>query len=51
MNGHIEMMCVKKSISEVSTLDNVLKYIIRGEQLNVRYDDFKRIEKKNISKL
>ena len=49
MNGHIEMMCVKKSISEVSTLDNVLKYIIRGEQLNVRYDDFKRIEKKNIS--
>ena len=49
MNGHIEIMCVRKSISEVSTLDNVLKYIIRGEQLNVRYDDFKRIEKKNIS--
>ena len=49
MNGHIEMMCVKKAISEVSTLDDVLENIIRGEQLNTQYDDFNRIEKKNIS--
>ena len=37
MNGHIEVMFVKKSISEVSSLDNVMKLLQKNSTRGDNY--------------